>query len=42
MIRNSINYYGEKVDFEQGKEIINTIFAIRKKILEKYLKEIKK
>lgn len=36
-IRNSINYYGEKVDFEQGKEIINKIFVITKKILEKYL-----
>ena len=37
-IRNSINYYGEKVEFEQGKEIINKIFAIKKKILDKYLK----
>ncbi|RME54706.1 hypothetical protein D6777_02975, partial [Candidatus Woesearchaeota archaeon] len=37
-IRNSINYYGEKVEFEQGKEIIKKIFAIRKKILDEYLK----
>ena len=37
-IRNSINYYGEKVEFEQGKEIINKIFAVKKKILDKYLK----
>ena len=36
-IRNSINYYGEKVEFEQGKEVIKKIFAIRKKILEGYL-----
>jgi len=35
-IRNSINYYGEKVEFEQGKEIIDKIFAIKKKILAKY------
>ena len=39
-IRNSINYYGEKVEFEQGKEIMNKIFAMRKKILERYLSEI--
>ena len=37
-IRNGINYYGEKVDFEQGKEIINKIFSMKKKIFEKYLK----
>ena len=37
-IRNSINYYGEKVDFQQGKEIINKIFIMKKKILEKYIK----
>ncbi len=39
-IRNSINYYGEKVEFEQGKEIIDKIFVIKKKILDTYLKEI--
>lgn len=37
-IRNSINYYGEKVEFSQGKEIINKIFNIKKQILNKYLK----
>jgi len=37
-IRNGINYYGEKVDFEQGKEIIKKIFLMKKKILENYLK----
>ncbi len=36
-IRNSINYYGEKVDFEQGKEIIKKMFMIKRKILDKYL-----
>lgn len=38
-IRNSINYYGEKVDFDQGKEVISKIFGMKKKILEKYLKK---
>ena len=37
-IRNSINYYGEKIDFEQGKEIIRKVFSIKKKILIKHLK----
>jgi len=37
-VRNSINYYGKKVDFDQGKEIINKTFLIKKKIFEKYLK----
>ena len=36
-IRNSINYYGEKVEFEHGKEIIKKIFVMKKKILENYL-----
>lgn len=36
--RNSINYYGIKVEFEQGTIIINKIFAMKKKLLEKYLK----
>ena len=37
-IRNSINYYGEKVDFSQGKEIIENTFLIKEKIQKKYLK----
>jgi len=41
-IRNSINYYGEKVEFEQGKEIIEKIFMIKKKILDRYLRELMK
>jgi len=35
--RNSINYYGIKVEFNQGMEIINKIFVMKKKLLEKYL-----
>ncbi len=31
-IRNSINYYGRKVDFEQGKEMINKIFQMKKDV----------
>ncbi len=33
-IRNSINYYGEKIEFDQGKEIIKKTFAIKRKILD--------
>ena len=39
-IRNSINYYGEKVEFGQGKEVIAKIFDMKKNILEKHLKTI--
>lgn len=39
-IRNSINYYGEKIEFEQGKEIIKKIFTMKKKILNKHLSEL--
>jgi uncharacterized protein (UPF0332 family) len=38
-IRNSINYYGTKIEFEQGKEIINKIFLMKKLLLNKYLNE---
>jgi hypothetical protein len=34
-IRNSINYYGEKIGFEEGNEIIKKIFDMKVKILEK-------
>lgn len=37
--RNGINYYGAKVDFGQGKEIIKKAFAMKKKVLEKYLRD---
>jgi len=36
-IRNGINYYGVKVEFKQGKEIINKIFRMKRKFVEKYL-----
>ena len=36
-IRNSINYYGEKVEFDQGKELINNIFKMKKELFEKFL-----
>ncbi|MEA3430837.1 MAG: hypothetical protein U9R08_06180 [Nanoarchaeota archaeon] len=39
-IRNSINYYGEKVEFQQGKEIINKIFNIKRRLLNNNLKEL--
>ena len=39
-IRNSINYYGEKIDFKQGKEIINKTFNIKKNILKKHLNKL--
>jgi len=36
-IRNSINYYGTKVEFKQGKEIINKILGMKNKLTKKYL-----
>ena len=39
-IRNSINYYGEKVEFQQGKEIITKIFNMKKNILDNYLNKV--
>ncbi len=39
-IRNGVNYYGTKVDFEQGKEIIKKMFKMKKEVFEKYLKEV--
>ena len=35
--RNSINYYGKKIDFSQGKDIIAKIFSM-KKIIKTALK----
>jgi len=35
--RNSINCYGVKIDFEQGKKLIEKIFRMRKTIIKKYL-----
>ena len=33
-IRNGINYYGTKIDFIQGKEIIKKIFEMKKDIIK--------
>jgi len=38
-IRNSINYYGTKVEFRQGKEIINKIFSMKKELTKSCLKK---
>ncbi|PIN78069.1 hypothetical protein COV15_00200 [Candidatus Woesearchaeota archaeon CG10_big_fil_rev_8_21_14_0_10_34_12] len=37
-VRNGINYYGTKVDFEQGKEIIKKIFLMKNYLLKKYVR----
>jgi len=34
-IRNSINYYGVKIEFNQGKEIIKKIFALKVSLKKK-------
>lgn len=41
-IRNSINYYGEMVEFEQGKEIIKKIFVLKKEFLNILSKLLRK
>ncbi|MBI5797293.1 hypothetical protein HZA98_00125 [Candidatus Woesearchaeota archaeon] len=33
-IRNSINYYGKEIEFEQGKELIQKILNLRLRIKE--------
>tara|TARA_Y100000310_G_scaffold144893_3_gene144225 strand:- start:41428 stop:41763 length:336 start_codon:yes stop_codon:yes gene_type:complete len=35
-VRNSINYYGEKVPYDQGKQAIQQIFTLKKSIAETY------
>ncbi len=40
--RNGINYYGKSIDFEQGKEIIQKILALRLKIKKRELSEYTK
>jgi len=37
--RNSINYYGIKIEFKQGKEIINKTFTMKRTLTKKYLKD---
>jgi hypothetical protein len=39
-IRNGINYYGEKVEFKQGKEVISKIFAMKNEMLKRHLSSI--
>jgi len=39
-IRNGINYYGTKVDYLQGKKIIDKMFKMKSDILKKYLNKI--
>jgi len=39
-IRNGINYYGTKIDFVQGKEIIKNIFEMKMELKEKFLLKI--
>ena len=41
-VRNSINYYGKRIDFMQGKEIISKIKIMRKNIILKVESRIKK
>ncbi len=36
--RNSINYYGTKIEFQQGKELIKKMFEIKINISRRYLK----
>jgi len=36
-IRNGINYYGTKIDINQGKEIIAKMFLIKNKLRDKHL-----
>ena len=35
-IRNSINYYGKKIEFKQGKGVINKIFKMKENLIKKY------
>ncbi|MFA5019638.1 MAG: hypothetical protein WC533_00915 [Candidatus Pacearchaeota archaeon] len=39
-IRNGINYYGTKIGYQQGKEIIIKIFKLKSEIIKKYLRDI--
>jgi uncharacterized protein (UPF0332 family) len=39
-VRNGINYYGTKVDHQQGKEIIMKMFKMRSEMIKRYLKGI--
>jgi hypothetical protein len=39
-VRNSINYYGVRVGFVEGEEIIEKILGMRKRFKERYLKGV--
>ncbi|MBU2616451.1 MAG: hypothetical protein KKB79_00510 [Nanoarchaeota archaeon] len=39
-LRNGINYYGTKIEINQGKEIIQKAFDTKNALLRKYLKEL--
>jgi len=39
-VRNGINYYGTKVDYKPGKEIIIKMFNLKSEIIKKHLKDI--
>jgi uncharacterized protein (UPF0332 family) len=39
-VRNGINYYGTKVDYQQGKEVIIKMFKMKSEITKKYLQDI--
>ena len=41
-IRNGINYYGTKINFGQGKEIIKKMFDMKKRLLKEYLSNYKR
>ena len=36
-IRNGINYYGTKIDYSQGKEIINKMFLMKRTLIKNNL-----
>ncbi|HLD73057.1 MAG TPA: hypothetical protein VJA23_05745 [Candidatus Nanoarchaeia archaeon] len=38
-IRNNINYYGTKINFEQGKELIQKTFSLKNRLIQDQLKE---
>ena len=39
-IRNGISYYGTKIDYQQGKEIIIKMFRLKSEIIKYHLKNI--
>jgi hypothetical protein len=38
-VRNNINYYGKRIDFSFGKNIIKQVFHMKKIIVKKHLSE---